>query len=112
MRQRCCCGSVDVLCEIVSDRPVDVVAGFAEDPTNAPRWYRNIELVTWLTDPPLRTGSAMTFVAHFLGRRLSHTYEVVELVPGANAWLFDRRGPVPRWRQVTSGRRSATWGLG
>jgi uncharacterized membrane protein len=97
-----------VLSEIDIDRPVDVVAGFAADPTNAPSWYRNIESVTWLTDPPLRTGSAMTFVAHFLGRRLSYTYEVIELVPGERLVMSTAEGPFPMetsyvWMSLSDG---------
>ena len=104
---------VDVLSEIVIDRPVGVVADFAGDPTNAPRWYRNIESVTWLTDPPLRTGSALSFVAHFLGRRLAYTYEVVEYQPGERLVMRTAEGPFPMetsyaWTQLSDGRTQMT----
>ena len=62
--------AVDVLTDIVIDRPVAEVAEFAGDPTNAPRWYANIESVQWQTAPPVQVGSRMDFVARFLGRRL------------------------------------------
>ena len=74
--------AIDVITEIVIERPRDQVAGYAADPSHAPEWYANIESVDWKTDPPVRVGSRMDFVAHFLGRRLAYTYEVVELVPG------------------------------
>jgi hypothetical protein len=47
-------------------------------PSNAPEWYVNIESVEWLTPPPTTVGSRMIFIAHFLGRRLAYTYEVVK----------------------------------
>jgi hypothetical protein len=73
---------VDVLTEILISRPRHVVAEFAADPTNAPAWYRNIESVQWETEPPVATGSRISFVANFLGRRLAYTYEIREFVPG------------------------------
>lgn len=84
---------VDVSTEVVIDRPTEVVAAFAGDPMNAPIWYRNIESVTWVSGPPMRVGSSMTFVAHFLGRRLTYVYEVVELVPGRSLVMRTADGP-------------------
>ena len=71
--------TVDVQTEVTIDRPVDVVAAYAGDPSNAPEWYVNIDAVDWQTEPPVAVGSTMDFVARFLGRRLAYTYEVVEL---------------------------------
>lgn len=87
--------SVDVVTEIVIDRPLTEVAPYATDPTNAPAWYANIESVEWKTPPPATVGSAVTFAAHFLGRRLEYTYEIVELVPGERLVMRTKQGPFP-----------------
>ena len=81
--------------ETVIDRPVAQVAGFAGDPTNAPRWYANIKSVEWRTPAPLAVGSRMDFVAQFLGRRLAYTYEVVELDPQRRLVMRTADGPFP-----------------
>ena len=87
--------AVDVLTETVIERPVAAVAEYAGDPSNAPQWYSNIESVDWRTEPPIRVGSRMDFVAHFLGRRLAYTYEVVELDPGRRLVMRTAQGPFP-----------------
>jgi hypothetical protein len=79
----------------VIDRPRSEVAAFASDPDNAMRWYENIEAVEWETPPPLVVGSKLAFVARFLGRRLSYTYEVRELVPGERFVMSTAEGPFP-----------------
>jgi DNA-binding LacI/PurR family transcriptional regulator len=63
--------AVDVQTDIVIDRPCAEVAAYAADPSHAPDWYVNIDSVEWLTEPPLRVGSRLAFVARFLGRRLA-----------------------------------------
>ena len=87
--------TVDVLSEIVIDRPVEIVSNFSVDPSNAPEWYVNIESVEWKTDPPLVVGSQIEFVARFLGRRLRYTYEVAEWIPGERFVMRTAEGPFP-----------------
>jgi uncharacterized protein YndB with AHSA1/START domain len=87
--------SVDVLTEIVIARPVAEVAAFAANPDNAPKWYVNITSAEWQSEPPLRVGSRVAFVAHFLGRRMAYTYEFAELVPNERLVMRTAEGPFP-----------------
>lgn len=87
--------AVDVTTEIVIERPCEVVAAYASDPTNAPSWYVNIRSVEWQTPPPAQCGSRVAFVARFLGRRLAYTYELTELVPGQRLVMRTSEGPFP-----------------
>ena len=73
---------LDVSAAIVIARPRSEVAEYAANPNHAPEWYANIRSVEWKSPRPLRIGSQVAFVARFLGRRLSCTYEVVEFQPG------------------------------
>ena len=86
---------VDVTTETVVARPRAEVAAFATDPRNAPRWYANIRAVEMLTDPPVLVGSRMRFVAAFLGRTITYTYEVLELEPGERMTMSTASGPFP-----------------
>jgi uncharacterized protein YndB with AHSA1/START domain len=87
--------AVDVLTEIVIRRPVREVAAYATNPENAPRWYVNIKSMEWKTPPPVRLGSRMAFIAHFLGKRMSYTYEVADYVPDARLVMRTAEGPFP-----------------
>ncbi len=100
--------SVDVTTEIVIHRPVEQVAAYAGDPGKAPEWYVNIRSIDWKTPPPAAVGSQMDFVAHFLGRRMAYTYEIVEWVPGERLVMRTVDGPFPmetsyRWKPVSDG---------
>ena len=102
--------AVDVQVETEILRPVDEVAAYAGDPGNAPEWYANIRSVEWRTEPPLRVGSQMDFVARFLGRQIAYTYEVTELVPGRRLVMQTAQGPFPMqttytWEPTAGGTR-------
>jgi uncharacterized membrane protein len=87
--------AVDVVSDTVINRPCEQVAGYAADPSHAPDWYVNITSVEWLTEPPVREGARVAFVARFLGRRLAYTYEVVAYRPGQRLVMRTAEGPFP-----------------
>ncbi|MFC5380596.1 SRPBCC family protein [Aquipuribacter nitratireducens] len=86
---------IDVASEVVVARPRPVVADFAVDPASVTRWYARIRDVRHLTPAPLEVGSRLAFVAHFLGRTLEYTYEVVEWVPHERFVMRTADGPFP-----------------
>ncbi len=87
--------TVDVVTQIVIDRSREEVAGYTGDPANAPEWYANIVSIEWRTEPPLRVGSQLDFVARFLGRRIAYTYEVADYLPGERLVMRTAQGPFP-----------------
>jgi uncharacterized membrane protein len=84
---------VDVRTQIEIERPRHEVATYVSDPSNVTEWYRNIRSVEWETPPPVAEGSRMRFRARFLGRDLTYTYEVRELVPGERLVMGTSEGP-------------------
>lgn len=101
---------VDVVVETTIARPVAEVAAYAGDPSNAPEWYANITSVAWRTEPPVKVGSEVDFVARFLGRTLPYTYRVTDLVTGERLVMETAQGPFPMrttytWEPAGSGTR-------
>lgn len=70
---------VDVITKIIINKSMNEVSAFACNPDNAPLWYVNIKSAEWKTERPLKINSQIDFVAHFMGKKLSYTYEVVAM---------------------------------
>ena len=86
---------VDVETSTIINKPRGTVAKFAANPSNAPRWYANIESVEWKTSRKIAVGSRIAFVARFLGKKMEYTYEIVELVPLERLVMRTSEGPFP-----------------
>jgi uncharacterized protein YndB with AHSA1/START domain len=100
---------VDVTTAIDIAQPREVVAAYAADPDHAPEWYGNIDHVTWESEKPLTIGTRLAFVARFLGRTLSYTYQVNDFVPGERLVMATVAGPFPMqttytWTDLPDGR--------
>jgi uncharacterized protein YndB with AHSA1/START domain len=86
---------VDVTTATDIARPRQAVAAYAADPDHVRDWYANIDRVTWETEKPLAIGTRLAFVARFLGRTISYTYEVTDFVPGERLVMATAEGPFP-----------------
>ena len=87
--------AIDVICEVEIPRPRAEVATYAADPDNTTSWYSNIKAVEWETPRPLAVGSRVAFTASFLGRQLSYSYQIRELVAGERLVMSTAQGPFP-----------------
>lgn len=99
---------VDVVTEVEIARPRHDVAAFAANPDNTTAWYQNIKTVEWKSPKPVAVGSQIAFVADFLGRRISYTYEVRELADGERLVMGTSDGPFAMettytWRDAPGG---------
>jgi len=104
---------VDVVTETTIDRPLEEVASYVANPSNAPEWYVNIVSTEWKTPPPLQRGSRIAFVARFMGRRLEYTYEAIDFVPNERLVMRTVDGPFPMettytWEAVADGETRMT----
>lgn len=84
---------VNVILDIIIQRPIEEVMKYAVDPDNAKLWYDNIKVSKMLTEKPLTVGSKILFQAKFLGRTMDYTYEVVDFVPNKVMSMRTSDGP-------------------
>lgn len=87
--------AIDVTAETTIARPRDEVAAFAMDVANDPVWIGGVIEAKMLTEPPLATGSQVTRVATFLGRRVEYVNEVVDCDPRSGMAMRSIKGPFP-----------------
>ena len=105
--------NVDVSSDVEIDCPAPEISAYAADPDNAPTWYVNIKSVEWMTARSVTVGARVAFVAHFLGRRMAYTYEIVEFIPGERLIMRTADGPFPMettytWQPIAEGRTRMT----
>lgn len=74
-------------------RPRAEVFAYAADPDHAPAWYENIKTVEWESPKALAVGARVAFMTQFLGRQLTYTYEIKELVPDERLVMSTTEGP-------------------
>ena len=84
---------VDVLTDIHISCSLEKTAEYSSDPDNAPEWYVNIKSSEWLTPKPMQVGTQIAFTAHFLGRKLAYTYEIVAYEPLKKLVMQTANGP-------------------
>ena len=103
--------AVDVIAEVVIQRPRDQVATYAMDPQYEPEWISGIRESRMLTDPPLGEGTRVHRVARFLGRRIEYILEVSEYDPEHRLAMRSVKSPFPmrvtyEFEEVGSGTRA------
>jgi hypothetical protein len=86
---------VNITTEITIHAPMAAVSAYAANPDHAPEWYINIQVAEWKTPKPLSVGSRIAFVAQFLGRKLSYTYEITAFIPHQKRVMKTAEGPFP-----------------
>lgn len=101
--------TVDVITEIAIECPRAVVAANGRGSDQCARLVREYAVGGVADRSPLRVGSRMAVVAHFLGRRLAYAYEVAEIVLDERLVLRTADGPFPMettyvWESLGDGR--------
>jgi hypothetical protein len=104
---------VEVSAAVIINRSCGVVAEFASDPLNQPRWQSNCASVSWLTPPPMKVGSRFSYLVYLRDWRRTLTFEIVEYVPGKRLTMRCDDEPRPggtayTWTTVDHGRTRMT----
>jgi uncharacterized membrane protein len=86
---------IDVVSEILIERPPGIVSAYVSDPANATTWHDHIKSAAWTSEPIVHVGSRIAIVAELLGRKLEFTYEIVAFTPGEKLVMRSVEGPFP-----------------
>lgn len=78
----------------IQARP-DEVFSFLADASNNPSWQKGMASCEWTSPPPIGLGSTYEQRAHFLGREIRSSFEVVEFVPGRRIRITTTAGTFP-----------------
>ena len=100
---------------VVIERPLEEVWEYTIDPANDPVWQSMVTEVRSGGGEPLRVGSRIEEVFHFLGRRFDITFEVTEHEPMSRSAVKASSAPVPmegsyEYERVDGGTRFSTIG--
>lgn len=77
------------------DRPIDEVWDFVHDLDKEGLWQTTLVESEQLTDGPMRLGTRVRQVRHFLGLRIPLEWEVTEYEPTTRSAIKSVSGPVP-----------------
>jgi hypothetical protein len=86
---------MDVTVRTVYEAPRALVAAVAGDPANAIRWSGNVHHVRWHGEPRIVEGACFDLLTRALGREMTSTYRVVDLVPQERLVTRVEQGPYP-----------------
>jgi hypothetical protein len=86
---------MDITVRTLISRPRTTVATYVMDNTNDTAWIGGITESELLGAPPIRTGSDVRRVAHFLGRRIDYVLRVERLDPGVELSMRSVKAPFP-----------------
>ena len=86
--------SIDITVETRIAKPLGEVAAYVIDPANEPKWIKGIRESVPLMPGPIGKGSRVRRVAHFMGRRIEYTPEVLEFEAGRRL-LMRTTSPFP-----------------
>ncbi|MBI5288548.1 MAG: SRPBCC family protein [Chloroflexi bacterium] len=87
--------ALDVSATLRIERTADDVADYATNPAHDTVWIGGIKQARMLTDPPVRIGTQVERVAHFMGRRVEYVLEVVGLDAGRRLEMASVKAPFP-----------------
>ncbi|MEX0984886.1 MAG: SRPBCC family protein [Actinomycetota bacterium] len=86
---------MDVTIQTTIARPREHVADYVMDHEHDTAWIGGITESELLGEPPLRVGSDVRRVAHFLGRRIDYVLRVERLDPGTFLGMRSVKAPFP-----------------